>query len=103
MSSYLVVGPDGDLELRQDSLHLQVPLGLVHRRLQDLLGFGGRPGFLSEHRQQVKGEQVTSWGQSQVNSQPESFAASEPPGPSRSPPHRRLRPEFTKTKHDYDS
>lgn len=49
-SAYLVVGPDGDFELRQDSLHLQVPLCRVDRRLQDLVGFGGRLSFLPENR-----------------------------------------------------
>lgn len=50
VSAYLVVGPDGDFELRQDSLHLQVPLCRVDRRLQDLVGFGGRLSFLPENR-----------------------------------------------------
>ena len=47
---YLVVRPDGDFELRQDSLHLQVPLCCVDRGLQDLVWFGGRFRFLSENR-----------------------------------------------------
>lgn len=49
-SAYLVVGPDGDFKLRQDSLHLQVPLCRVDRRLQDLVGFGGHLSFLAENR-----------------------------------------------------
>lgn len=39
-SLHLVVTPDGDFELGQNSLQLQVPLGRVHRRLQDVVRFG---------------------------------------------------------------
>lgn len=49
---YLVVRPDGDFELWQDSLHLQVPLCSINRRLQNVVRFGGRLRFLSENQQQ---------------------------------------------------
>lgn len=45
---YLVVRPDGHFELGQDSLHLQVPLCCINRRLQDLVRLGGCFCFLSE-------------------------------------------------------
>lgn len=51
VSVYLVVRPDGDFELWQDSLHLQVPLCSINRRLQNVVRFGGRLRFLSENQQ----------------------------------------------------
>lgn len=50
VSVYLVVCPDGDFELRQDSLHLQVPLCCINSRLQNLVWFGGRFCLLSENK-----------------------------------------------------